>query len=67
MAAITNTYTTNSSVRNRETLSDLISLITPEETPFLSLIGSESVDGVKPEWNLDALATPSPDQQAGAG
>jgi hypothetical protein len=59
MAAITNTYTTNSSVRNRETLSDLISLITPEETPFLSLIGSESVDGVKPEWNLDALATPS--------
>src|SRR4051812_19978197 len=59
MAAITNTFTSNSSVRNRETLSDLISLITPEETPFLSLIGSESVDGVKPEWNLDALATPS--------
>lgn len=59
MAAITNTYTTNSSVRNRETLSDMISLITADETPMLSLIGEESVDGVKPEWNIDALATPS--------
>ena len=59
MAAITNTYTTNSSVRNRETLSDLISQISPEETPLQELIGSQSVDGVKPEWNLDALATPS--------
>jgi hypothetical protein len=59
MAAITNTYPTSSSVRNRETMSDLISMITPEETPLYSLIGTEKVDGVKPEWNLDSLATPS--------
>jgi hypothetical protein len=57
--AITNTYTSNSSNRNRETFSDLISMITPEETPLYSLIGTEKVDGVKPEWSLDALATPS--------
>jgi hypothetical protein len=34
-------------------------MITPEETPLYSLIGKESVDGVNPLWNLDALATPS--------
>jgi hypothetical protein len=59
MAAITNTYPTSTSVRNRETLSDLISMITPEETPLYSLIGTESVDGVRPEWQTDSLATPS--------
>jgi hypothetical protein len=59
MPAITNTFVTSNSNRNRETFSDLISMITPEETPLVSLIGKESVDGVKPEWSLDALATPS--------
>lgn len=58
MAAITNTYTTDQSKRNRETLSDLISIITRDETPFKSLVGEETVDGVKPEWNLDALGSP---------
>jgi hypothetical protein len=58
MAAITNTYTTDLSKRNRETLSDLISIITADETPLLTLIGEESVEGIKPEWNLDALASP---------
>lgn len=59
MTAITNTYLTNNSGRNREVLSDMISMITPEETPLVSLIGKESVDGINPLWNLDALATPS--------
>jgi hypothetical protein len=59
MTAITNTFVTSGSNRNREVLSDMISMITPEETPLVSLIGKESVDGVNPLWNLDALATPS--------
>jgi hypothetical protein len=59
MTAITNTFVTSNSNRNREVLSNAIEMITPEETPLYSLIGKESVDGVNPLWNLDALATPS--------
>lgn len=59
MTAITNTFVTSNSNRNREVLSDMISMITPEETPLVSLIGKEKVDGVNPRWNLDSLATPS--------
>lgn len=59
MAQQTNTFDTFDSRRNRETLSDMISMITPEETPFKSLVGEEKLEGVHPEWNLDSLATPS--------
>jgi hypothetical protein len=59
MTAITNTFVTSNSNRNREVFADTISMTTPEETPLVSLIGSESVDGVNPTWSLDALATPS--------
>ena len=43
---------------NREELADTISRITPEETPFLSLIGTVNVKTVHPEWQTDSLATP---------
>ena len=43
---------------NREELADTISRITPEETPFLSLIGTVNVKSVHPEWQTDSLATP---------
>jgi hypothetical protein len=59
MAQVTNTYDTYASKRGRETLSDIIDRIDPDETPFISLIGTESIDGTHPEWNTDALATPS--------
>ncbi len=62
MALVTNAFTSYSgdsgSKRNREVFSDLISMITPEETPFYSLIRKESVDGTHPEWSTDTLATP---------
>jgi len=62
MSLVTNAFTSYSgdsgSKRNRETFSDLISMITPEETPFYSLIRKESVDGTHPEWSTDTLATP---------
>jgi hypothetical protein len=58
MAQLSSTYETYDAVGNRETLADQIYLITPEETPFLSLIGKQSVDGVHPEWQTDTLATP---------
>jgi hypothetical protein len=59
MAQVTNTYDTYQSKRGRETLSDIIDRITPEETPFYSMIGTERIEGIHPEWNLDTLATPN--------
>ena len=59
MPQVTNTYDTFDSNRNRETLSDRIEMISPEETPMYSLIRKEKIEGVHPEWNIDDLATPS--------
>lgn len=58
MAQITNTYSSYDAVGNREELMDVIFMISPEETPFLSLIGRSGCDSRFPEWQTDALATP---------
>lgn len=58
MAQIANTFETYDAVGNREELADTISQITPEKTPFLSLIGRKDVESVHPEWQTDTLATP---------
>jgi len=57
MAQITNTYESYDAVGNREELADKIYQITPEETPFLSLIGRKSVASTHPEWQTDALGS----------
>lgn len=59
MPQISNTFETYDAVGNREELSDKIHMITPEETPFLSLIGRKSVKSIHPEWQTDTLASPS--------
>jgi hypothetical protein len=59
MAQLSNTYESYDAVGNREELADKIWMITPEETPALSLIGRKSVVSVHPEWQTDTLATPS--------
>lgn len=59
MAQVTNTFETYDAVGNREELADKIYQITPEETPFLSLIGRKGVVSVHPEWQTDTLAAPS--------
>lgn len=43
---------------NREELADTIYNITPDETPFLSLIAHRNVKTTHPEWQTDTLATP---------
>ena len=55
MAQVSNTYETYDAVGNREELADKIYQITPEETPFLSLIGRKPVSSVHPEWQTDTL------------
>jgi hypothetical protein len=58
MAQVTNTYSTYDSARLREEFADAIHMITPEETPLMSLLGREKVKSTHPEWSTDTLATP---------
>lgn len=59
MAQVANTWDTYDSKRNREQLSNDIDLITPEETPFYSMVSTKTLEGTHPEWNLDVLNTPN--------
>lgn len=58
MAVVTNTFVSTSAKGNRETLSNLVSRIDPEETPIYSLIGKTSFTGTHPEWETDSLTPP---------
>ena len=59
MAQVFNTYDTYDAVGQREELSDAIYMLTPEDTPFMSLIGRMPVKTTHPEWQTDVLATPA--------
>jgi len=63
MATITNTFTTASPKGNRESLSDVVSRITPEDTPIWSMIAKESTTSIFPEWEIDTLAAPGANAQ----
>lgn len=58
MAQPSNAFEVLDAVGNRETLADVINMITPEETPMLSMLPKEKVTGVHPEWQTDELASP---------
>lgn len=58
MAVISNTVRTNNATTNRETLSDVVSRIDPEDTPIYSMIEKGKADGVHPEWVTDTLDPP---------
>ena len=59
MAIVTNTFTSFDAKGIRESLSDIISSIAPETTPFQSNIGSENVSNTYFEWQTDSLAATS--------
>lgn len=59
MAVIANTFVTTSAVGNREELSDVVSRITPEDTPIYSMINKGKCKSVHPEWETDELAAPA--------
>lgn len=59
MAIVTNTFQTYGAKGIREELSDVIANISPEETPFQSNVGSESVSNSFFEWQTDSLAATS--------
>jgi len=59
MAVVTNTFQSTSAVGNREELSDVVSRITPEDTPIYSMIEKETFKTTHPEWEADDLAAPA--------
>lgn len=63
MAAPLNTVLTTAAVGNREQLSDIVSRITPEDTPIFTMAGKEKVKGTHPEWEIDTLRSPQANAQ----
>lgn len=51
----TNMLQTYTVIGQKEDVDDKIYRVSPEETPFVSMIGRKSVDAVTPEWQRDAL------------
>lgn len=63
MAALANTVLTTAAVGNREELSNIVSMITPTDTPIYSLAGKEKADSKHPEWEYEALRAPGDNAQ----
>ena len=60
--AFGNTYDTTSpgsGVGNREDLSDVVSILEPEQTPIYSRASKATAKATNPEWTLDKLKDPS--------
>jgi hypothetical protein len=60
--AFSNTYdTTNhgSAVSNREDLTDVLTILAPEETPVLSSASKSKATATYVEWTVDSLAAPT--------
>jgi hypothetical protein len=56
MSIVSNTFTTYSAKGIREDLSNVITNIAPEETPYQSNIGRETISNTLFEWQSDTLA-----------
>jgi len=63
MAIVTNTFTTFDAKGIREDLSNIITNIAPEETPYMSNIGRESISNSLFEYQTDTLATAAANKQ----
>ncbi len=63
MAIVTNTFTTFDAKGIREDLSNIITSISPEETPYMSNIGKESISNTLYEFQTDTLAAAAANKQ----
>ena len=63
MALVANTYTTYNTTGIREDLSDVITNISPDDTPFLSGIGRTQATNTLHEWLEDQLDPPGANAQ----
>jgi hypothetical protein len=53
------TTTTGSGVSNREDLTDVLTILAPEETPILSSANKERATATNVEWTVDSLSAPN--------
>lgn len=58
MAKLANTFVTTDANVNREELHDVVTRVSRDETPILSLIGSGSCKTTHPEWATNDLDSP---------
>jgi len=63
MTIVTNTFTTFDAKGIREDLSNIITNIAPEETPYMSNIGRQSISNTLFEWQTDTLASAAANKQ----
>lgn len=63
MAVVANTFQSTGGKLNREELSDVVSRITPEDTPIYSMVEKVSFETTHPEWGVDDLAAPADNAQ----
>ena len=56
MAQPTNTFDSYDAIGNKEDLSDIVTNISPVDTPFLSMIGEGKAINTLHEWQTDSLA-----------
>jgi hypothetical protein len=63
MAIVTNTFTTFDAKGIREDLSNIITNIAPEDVPYQSNIGRESISNSLFEWQTDTLASAAANKQ----
>jgi hypothetical protein len=69
MTVVLNTFTTagtagsNPPVGNRQEIDDVVSRITPEDTPVYSMIGKGTTKSISPEWEIDTLRAPAANVQ----
>ena len=53
------TTNTGSGVSNREDLTDVLTILAPEETPILSSANKQRASATNVEWTVDSLSAPS--------
>jgi hypothetical protein len=63
MATVANTVLTTDAVGNREELDNLVSMITPTDTPIYTMAGKAKADSKHPEWEYEDLDTPGDNAQ----
>lgn len=58
MAIVANTFQSTGSKNNREELADVVSRITPEDTPIYSMMSKGTCKSTHPEWTVEELEAP---------
>lgn len=64
MAQLSNVYDSYDAVNiNKESLSDILTALNPNQTPFMSMVGTESVTNTLHEWTYDSYVGNSANAQ----